>query len=149
MEIDKDIMVIPAIAPAGNINHFDFSDTRNQTSYLEAERIGNAYGDIVISSMKNSDNFEIDRLNGFYREFQIPSREVNEHEIIDAKKNVEKYAKIAVQSKELTAEDLAKENEYVKLIFQKELLKYVDIREENYNIPFQAFFCVQLNRYQK
>ena len=138
--IDKNIMMIPAIAPAGNINHFDFSDTRSQTSYLEAERIGNTYGDIVLSAIKKSEALNIDKLEIIAKELPIASREVDETEIANAMKNVETASKKVSGLKELTAEDLAKGNKYVKLLFQKELLKYVEKRKENYIFPFQAFF---------
>ena len=140
LALSKDVMVIPTISPAGNINHFDFSDTRNQTSYLEAERIGNAYGDIALASLEKVELLNIDKLSSFYKEIQIPSREIDKHKIVEAKENIEKLSGEKIQVRDLNAEDLAKENVYVKIMFQRELLKYFENRKESYPVPFQAFF---------
>ena len=139
-KLGKDTLVIPAIAPAGDINHFDFFDSRNQTSYLEAERIGNAYGDIVIRGVEDAERVMIDKLCIEYTEALIPSREIEKKELDEARNYIKKFADIKVHPEELTAEDLAEGNTYVEMIFKKELLKYAKNRKEKYKVPFQAFF---------
>ncbi len=138
--LNSNIMVIPSIAPAGNINHFDFSSPHPQTSYAEAERIGNGYGNILVSALKKAEPLNVKEIFFTAGEITIPSREVDRAEIEGARSSVNKNANKIASSKNLTAEDLANEISEVKLIFQKELLKYVEARKEKYNIPVQALF---------
>ncbi len=143
--LKKDITVIPAIAPAGNINHFDFFNKRDQTSYMEAERIGNEYANILLSNLNNSEYININRLKSFYREINIPSREVSAINIKSAKQRIEELKNFVNLNKNLTAEELAAGNTTVEYIFNRELLKYVKNRKESYKFPFQVFLLLPHN----
>ncbi len=128
--------IFPFIAPQGNINHFDFDSTRNQTCYRETLRIGKAYAREVIRALSS-----IKEVNGFplsanLRYLDIPPREVHQEEL--------NHAKVVVRDEtaqknrgQLTAKELAEGNPRVKQLFAEELLRFYRNRPPAYRVPLQ------------
>jgi len=79
--LGDEIILLPFIAPAGNINHFNFDAPGSQTGYDETKRIGHAYGSAVINALKNSAQIEIDTLGFINKWIHIPSRHVSDEEL--------------------------------------------------------------------
>jgi hypothetical protein len=125
------------IAPQGNINHFDFNSSRNQTSYKETLRIGKAYARKVsqaLSSIEEMNNFPLSA-NMHY--LDIPPREVHPDELSHAKAEIQKGTGRGgwVQ---LTSRELAKGNPRVKQLFAEEMLRFYRNRPPVYRVPLQV-----------
>jgi hypothetical protein len=129
--------IFPFIAPQGNINHFDFDSTRNQTSYRETLRIGKAYARKIsraLSSAKEVNGFPLSAIMHY---LDIPPREVHPDELKHAEAIVQKGT---AQQRwgSLTAEELAKGNPRVKHLFAEEMLRFYKDRPPSYRVPLQV-----------
>jgi len=83
--LGDDIILLPLIAPAGNINHFNFDAPGSQTGYDETKRLGHAYGSAVINALENSVRMEIDRVESINKWIHIPSRHVPDEALRSAR----------------------------------------------------------------
>jgi len=136
--LHKDIIVLPFIAPQGNINHFEFDNPGNQTNYNEAKRIGKSYARILIKSLKNLKPIDIDNLKSKLKMIKIPPREIKEKNIQNAK-NILKTAVYTQSKKDLTSEDIIKENQELEWLFAKELMNYYNNKPDYYTLCLQLF----------
>ena len=109
-ELGGDSMVMPLIGASGNINHFDISTDRCQTSYHEAERIGCGYADTVKHALKDLRITEKFTLFTQSAEISCEPREISSAELAEAKAILEKYNNIPEPAAgvSLTSEDLAR-----------------------------------------
>jgi hypothetical protein len=123
-EMGSGSMVLPLIGCSGNMNHFDVSTDKNQTSYAEAERVGNGYADTIsraLDSLKPLDDcaFNVKSCKVF-----CGPREISDAELAEAKAVLEKY-KDTPDEKEgvaFTSEDLAKKAPPVLKYFARTLI---------------------------
>jgi neutral ceramidase len=134
-----DFPVFPFIAPQGNINHLEFENLRPQTNYEEAERLGRAYAAIVAASLPGAQPAPVERLEASEIVAAIPSREISEDELRDARKILERAGASGMgQGRDLTAEDLAKGDLAVEALFARELLHFAETEPPEYQVPLQA-----------
>jgi hypothetical protein len=131
-----EIPVFTLIAPQGNINHFDFHSKRSQTCYSETIRIGSRYAEIVFNSLPEAKPILIDKLTGIQSFISIPPREIVESDIEKAKTLFEVHG-AETPSKDLTAEDLARDDPAVRRLFAEALLEFASKRESSYMVPLQ------------
>jgi hypothetical protein len=134
-----DFPVFSFIAPQGNINHLEFESLRPQTNYEEARRLGRAYAGVVAASLTNVQPAQVDRLESAEVEAAIPSREITDADIRNARKVLGQAAKsTAGGGRDLTAEDLAKGDIGVEALFARELLKFAETKPAEYRVPLQV-----------
>jgi hypothetical protein len=135
-----DFPVFPFIAPQGNINHLEFDSPRPQTSYEEARRLGRAYAEIVAASLPAALPAPVERLEAREIVTAIPSREIAEEELRDARQILERVgASGPGPGRDLTAEDLAKGDLAVEALFARELLHFAGTKPPEYQVPLQTF----------
>jgi len=138
--LGADIPVLPFLAPQGNINHLEFESLRPQTNYGEAGRLGRAYAEIVAASLPGAQPAQVERLEAREIVVAIPSREISEVELDDARKVLERAGASGLgRGRDLTAEDLAKGDIGVEALFARELLRFAETKPPEYLVPLQAF----------
>jgi neutral ceramidase len=135
-ELGAEITVFPLIAPQGNINHFDFTSERNQTSYEEARRLGLAYAREVIDAMRTCSPFSAKILSSRSESIEIPPREVTGEQIEQAKARINDFQH-EEGDRDLTSEDIFKGSRSVEQLFAEELLRFVSHRPRVYSVPLQ------------
>lgn len=137
--LGRDIPVFPFIAPQGNINHFDFEDARGQTSYEEARRLGAAYATAALDVFPSMRRVPVDRLAARLITIPIPPRKVEASDIARARRIIVRSGREqGSEHRDLTSEDLAKENPAVEKIFAENLLRFVEEKPPFYPVPLQA-----------
>lgn len=121
-KIGYDVPVITLIGASGNINHFDVSTKRNQTSYKEACRIGKGYADIVFKQLKNlkpvTGNLKVAK-----QTLKVIGRKISEKDAKEAREILKKN-KGASSSGDMTSEGLAKGEGAIACFFADQLLKF-------------------------
>jgi hypothetical protein len=121
-KIGYDVPVITLIGCSGNINHFDVSTKRNQTSYREANRIGKGYANIIL---KKLDSFN--ELKGEFlitsQSIEITGRTISDEEASLAKEILRK-PEVDNPKGDITSEGLAKGEGYVARFFAEQLLNF-------------------------
>lgn len=138
-QLGTDIPVFPFLAPQGNINHLEFESLRPQTNYEEAERLGNAYADIVAGSLASARPVEVDRLEAREVVAAIPTREISDEDLRRARRVLEQAgAADSGRGRDLTAEDLAKGDTAVEVLFARELLHFAETKPSEYRVPLQV-----------
>lgn len=70
---------------SGDINHFDFHQKINQTSFDEATRIGRGYATIVLEAMKNLTPVAADSVKINNSQVVVPHRKITPEELAEAK----------------------------------------------------------------
>ncbi|MBO4631784.1 MAG: hypothetical protein J5858_07660 [Lentisphaeria bacterium] len=70
---------------SGDINHFDFRQKINQTSFAEATRIGRGYAAIVLDALKNLEPVTAEEVTIRNGKVTIPHRKLTEEELAEAK----------------------------------------------------------------
>jgi neutral ceramidase len=133
----EDTIVIPFIGAAGNINHFDFHGTLDQTSPEEARRIGRAYAVVVTQTLEGGTPVETDHLRAATQSIRIAGVEVTEEEIRRAKALVSQPDVVEAE-KDLTAEDIFAGLPAIQKVFAGALLELVGGRPADYAVPLQA-----------
>ena len=133
----EEFSVFPLIAPQGNINHFDFHSSRDQTSYEEAQHIGKSYAHIVLQSIKNENPIKVHSLESRFDILSLLPREIEESKRTEARKLVKSPVDFQ-KAQDLTAEDIIKGNAAVEHLFAEELLAFAHRRPERYNVPLQV-----------
>ncbi|OGD21202.1 MAG: hypothetical protein A2W03_10530 [Candidatus Aminicenantes bacterium RBG_16_63_16] len=137
--VGADVPVFPFLAPQGNINHLEFESLRPQTNYEEAERLGNAYAEIVAASLTGARPAPFESLEAREIVDSIPSREISEADLAAARKILKAAgATGASKGRDLTAEDLAKGDIAVEALFARELLHFAESKPSEYRVPIQA-----------
>jgi len=132
--------VLTFLAPQGNINHFEFRSTRGQTSYAEAERLGNAYADLVAERLGELRPVTVNALEGREIILSVEPLVVSEEEILSARRLLEHGNGDAAMgsSRELTSENLTNGDEDVQKLFAANLLEFVSLRQKSYELPLQV-----------
>jgi neutral ceramidase len=134
-------IVIPFIGAAGNINHFDFTRTREQTSSAETRRIGSAYAAAVLGSLDAGEPARGEPLRAARRVLRVPGIEITDAEKDRARAAVDAPARPARtrdgSGGDLTAEDLFVGDPEVERIFARALLELAARRPEAYEVPLQ------------
>lgn len=74
---------------SGNINHFDFHQVINQTSYNEATRIGRGYARIVLDALDSLEPVKEDDVVVKNTMVTIPHRQISDAELAEAKHTLE------------------------------------------------------------
>lgn len=139
--LKTNISVFPFIAPQGNINHFEFGSSRNQTHYGEAKKLGSTYANVVLDSLESRKKIVIDKLEAIEIVLSIPSRHISNQKLKRAQQMLEKTKVQSSKSegKDMTSEDLMKENSLVERIFAKNLLNFHKSKPLAYPFPLQVF----------
>jgi len=135
-ELGVEVTVIPLIAPQGNINHFEFHSDRNQTSYREAHLLGVAYGREVIKTLPFCTHIPAATLSAQGESIRISPREVTGPQIKRAKALINGLPQ-KDDGRDLTAEDIVKENRVVEKLFAKELMQFMTHSPSEYHVPLQ------------
>jgi hypothetical protein len=133
-----DMVVVPFIGAAGNINHFDFHRKLEQTSPAEARRVGTAYAAAVLRSLDSGASADRQRLQAAAHSIDMAGIEVSEEEISRAKELVGQPDS-AAEERNLTAEDIFAGDPVVERVFASALLQLVSTRPARYSVPLQAF----------
>eukprot|EP00831_Metopus_contortus_P016439 TRINITY_DN16897_c0_g1_i1.p1 TRINITY_DN16897_c0_g1~~TRINITY_DN16897_c0_g1_i1.p1 ORF type:complete len:514 (-),score=89.64 TRINITY_DN16897_c0_g1_i1:76-1617(-) len=138
-------MCLPLIAPSGNINHFDVTDPRPQTSYTEAKRIGHEYARSVaeaLAGMKPADDFNLQTAGCAIR---VEPRKIEEAEQRAAEQIVAEYSSLSAEgaSYDLTSEDLAKKSPVALKFFADATLRAAQDHSEREFNPV----CIDLGSY--
>lgn len=128
-------MVMPLIGTSGNINHFDVRTTANQTSYSEAERIGNGYADTVEKALQKLQIEKAFTLIVRQANVICGPREIPEDELAEAELILKKYKDVQPigSGSNLTSEDLAKKKPAVLKYFAEKL---VSMTKEKCSVKF-------------
>lgn len=139
--IGAEIPVFPLIAPQGNINHYEFDSPRGQIGYEEAARLGEAYAEIVASSLRNSTHAAVNGIDAAETTLSIPSMDIPPEEIATAEALLARSGTDdgRTTGKALTAEDLAKGDPAVERIFAGGLLNFAKKRPARFAVPLQIF----------
>ena len=123
-QLGEDVPVLTLTDCSGNINHFDVTTMRDQTSYAEALRIGRGYGQIVCELLKRLEKVDDSQLCFRKSIFRMPFRTVTAQQLADARKVLETIPEeTAVKKGDMTSEDLAKENGTVLRMIAQSVLK--------------------------
>jgi neutral ceramidase len=134
-KLREDFPVLTLIAPQGNINHYDFYRYHEQTSPGEAERIGMAYADAVLSRWKGLKELKVDEISGLLRRVEIGPREVDEASLRRARE-ILTLDEVSTTESDLKAEDLGSPE--VRRLFARELILFHDSNPSAYTVPLQV-----------
>lgn len=91
---------------SGNVNHFDFRQKINQTSYAEAVRIGRGYAAIVLGALKELEPVSADAVKISNTRVEIPHRRISPEELAAARRTLETVPDIP-KGGDLESQDLA------------------------------------------
>lgn len=123
-QLGEDVPVMTLTDCSGNINHFDVTTMRDQTSYSEALRIGRGYGQIVCELLKRLEKVDDSQLCFKKSIFKMPFRTVTAQQLADARKVLETIPENTdAKQGDMTSEDLAKENGTVLRMLAANVLK--------------------------
>ena len=103
--IGEDVMVMTPMNASGDINHFDVSTARGQTSYAEAKRIGREYGQVVMEALKSLRPVVFDQIVVKNSDFRYYSRTVSAEKLAEARRILAETDSGAVHG-DLTSEGL-------------------------------------------
>lgn len=131
------VMVMPFVGAQGNINHFDFSAPRDQSSPAEARRIGTAYARIVLDSMEDRSPLTAAPVAVMEKTVPIPPLEVGEAEIAKARELTAQPPAVDAD-RQLDADDIFKGDPTVEYYFARALVDWIGRRPAAYDVPLQA-----------
>jgi hypothetical protein len=131
-----DVVVVPFIGAAGNINHFDFSRKLDQSSYEESRRIGKGYAFAVLGSLRAGVEARETSFVSVWRTIQVPGIEIATAELERARELVSKPL-AAKDGRDLTAEDIFAGDPGVERIFAQALLDLSARTPKDYEVPLQ------------
>ena len=83
-ELKASMPVLVLDDASGNINHFDFRQKINQSSYQEAVRVGRGYARIVLEALGNLQKLESDEIKVKNSTVTIPHRKLTAEEVAEA-----------------------------------------------------------------
>jgi hypothetical protein len=135
-------MFIPLISPAGNINHFDVTTDADQTSYAEAERVGNGYADTVEKALESLKPLNSVNMQAVNQQVTVGPCDVTEEEVSEAKETIEKYKDqdISKSKRPLTSEDLAKKSPAALRYFAEQVIeRTLDREDRHFNLVGISF----------
>lgn len=129
-KLGENTMHVPLVGAAGNINHFDVTNTNDQTNYDETIRIGTGYSQSVLKALENLQPVDGDDFKVISSVVESNNHQLSTAEIEEAKAIVEKYKDLDVEKcASLTSEDLAKGEPVVLKYFAQVLLSMVENKE--------------------
>ncbi|MHC4872909.1 MAG: hypothetical protein ACYTFY_13790 [Planctomycetota bacterium] len=132
-KLGEEVMVMPLIGCAGNINHFDVSTDANQTSYNEAERVGAGYAETILQALPCLKPLEDNTLKTFAGVVTAASREIDQDELQEAEEILEKYKdeEDCASGDNLTSEDLAKKAPRILKYFAQQVIAAHENKKTN------------------
>jgi hypothetical protein len=116
--------VITLIVPAGNVNHFDLSTDRPQTSYDEAKRIGEGYAEILHRLLPQTQPIRPCPVRVDTESVAIHLRDIPEEKIEEARRILAQA--VGQEQGDMTSEGLARGAPIVRQWFADQLLKYLE-----------------------
>ncbi len=117
-----DVPVLTLTDASGDVNHFDVTTDRDQTSYQEALRIGRGYGELVFELLKELKPLPELPMTFEKSVFNMPLRTVTAAQLAEARKVLETVPKEDLDARDMTSEDLAKGNNAVLRMFAERVL---------------------------
>ncbi len=114
--------VITLVGASGNINHFDVTSNQEQTSYVEARRIGEGYGEIILRSFDDIEPIAADFRAGA-ADLTLRKRDISPEDIQQARRTL---AEADDSGDALTSEDLARGAPAVLRYFAEQLLRFAE-----------------------
>jgi hypothetical protein len=124
-EMKYDVPVIQFNGCSGNINHFDVSTDMDQTSYAEACRIGEIYGEIACGLLDKLEPVEVDGITVNSMDFEVPYQVISEERVAEARATVERIGEVS-SDEDLTSEGIAAGSGAVAKMFAEQLLDFSD-----------------------
>lgn len=122
--LGKKVQVITLIRPAGNVNHFNVFDPKQQIyGYDSSTALGKSYAQIALKALDNAQPVAAKDISFVSRTVIIKKRKFTRAEIAEAKKLATMKTGKAGG---MTAEDLAKGDKAIEKFFGQQLLKYID-----------------------
>ncbi len=121
--IGYDVPVLTLIGCSGNINHFDVSTKKDQSSYAEACRIGTGYAGIVTGLLKKLKKMPVKKLQITSTKMTIPFRIISASEVKQAQATLIRIGNAAA-SNEMTSEGLSSGDGAVAKFFAEQLIEY-------------------------
>ena len=118
-----DVPVLTLIGCSGNINHFDVSTKKDQSSYAEACRIGTDYATIVTGALKKLKKMPVKSIISSSREVTIPFQVIADAEVKKAKAVLAKVS-AAASDGNMTSEGLATGDGPVARFFAEQLIEF-------------------------
>lgn len=91
---------------SGDINHFDFRQKINQTSYDEAVRVGRGYARIVLEALNRMEKLDSDEITVKNSTVTIPHRKLTEAEVAEAQHTLDTVPDIPKEG-DFESQDLA------------------------------------------
>ncbi len=122
-KLGYDVPVIMLLGASGNINHFDNSTDRDQSSFAEATRIGKEYAAKILSALDGLKKIEADGVRVVSDKITIPYAVITEEEAARAKEVLAKPA-APDEDAEMTASGLARGEGPVARFFAGQLLSF-------------------------
>ncbi len=123
--LTEDVPVLTLMDASGDINHFDVTTDRDQTSYAESLRIGRGYGQIVLGLLKELQPVGEHPLSVKHAPFDLYFRTVTQEELDKAQKYLDETPETDGDG-DLTSEGLANGDPAVLRIFAKRTLACAD-----------------------
>ena len=122
-----DVPVITMIGAQGNINHFNTATAADQTSYLEATRIGKTYAAVILAALYQLNEVKVKAIRAAVTTLEVPYVTVTDAEYAEARKTVEKFRDAVMEDgRDFTSEDIAKKHPFVLRFFAENLMKCRD-----------------------
>ena len=122
-EMKYDVPVIQFNGCSGNINHFDVSTDMDQTSYAEACRIGEIYGQIACDLLDKLEPVEVDGITADSMDFEIPYQVISEERVAEARATIQRIGNVS-SDEDLTSEGIAAGSGAVAKMFAEQLLDF-------------------------
>ncbi len=130
-ELGLNSMVIPLIGASGNINHFDVTTDKSQTSYSEAERIGTGYAETISRALPKMVPVQGNTLLTRSARVAVQPRVISPAELKEAQDIMERYKDLppSPPDKVLTSEDLAQNNPDLLRRFASKIIEMAGLTE--------------------
>lgn len=133
MTVKRPCMLLPLVGAEGNINHFDVSTNKNQTSHAEAERIGKGYAQTLTAALKDLKEVPGNTISTVHSTVRTTVREIDPVELAQAKETILKYPEIDVRDPkaagDINSEDLAKGAPVALKFFAQKLVDMADAKD--------------------
>ena len=136
--LNASIPVMVVDDASGDINHFDFHQKINQSSYSEATRIGRGYGAIVMAALDKLESIVVNEVEIINGSMTIPHRRVTEEEYLEAKRILAEIPDIK-KNGPLESQDLASNNPAALRIFARHTVDCYEKRIPSHNCRLTVF----------
>jgi len=119
--LGEDIPVLSLLDASGNINHFDVHADINQTCYAEAVRIGKGYAEIILGLLPKLEPVPVDFIRVENTKVELAFRTQTKKELAAAQHILDTVPCVEKKG-DLTSEDLASGNDFVRRLFAQRAL---------------------------